>query len=158
MLYVSCCCGSVAQSCLILCDPMDCSTLGSLSITISKSLLKLMSIESMMPSNHLIFCHPLLLLQSFPASRFFQMSPFIKIKINFKKIIHEKQNYKSTKNIWEYLYNFGLGTASLAQKPKRKLIIWLQKVKTIFTCKYIKAEFSNILKLIVEMVAQLWIH
>ena len=36
----------------------------SLSITSSQSLLKLLSIESMMPSNHLIFCHPLLLLPS----------------------------------------------------------------------------------------------
>ena len=36
----------------------------SLSITNSRSLLKLMSIESMMPSNHLILCHPLLLLPS----------------------------------------------------------------------------------------------
>ena len=36
----------------------------SLSFTISQSLLKLMSIESMMPSNHLILCCPLLLLPS----------------------------------------------------------------------------------------------
>ena len=49
----------------------------SLSFTISQSLLKLRSIVSVMPSNHLIFCHPLLLLpQSFPASRSFQMSQF----------------------------------------------------------------------------------
>ena len=47
-----------------LCDPMDCSMLGFLSITSSWSLLKLMSIESVMPSNHLILCHPLLLLPS----------------------------------------------------------------------------------------------
>ena len=40
---------------------MDCSTPPSLSITNSWSLLKLMSIESVMPSNHLILCHPLLL-------------------------------------------------------------------------------------------------
>ena len=40
----------------------------SLSITSSWSLLKLMSIESVMPSNHLIFCHPLLLLPSIFAS------------------------------------------------------------------------------------------
>ena len=41
----------------------------------SWSLLKLMSIESVMPSNHLILCHPLLFLpQSFPASGSFQMS------------------------------------------------------------------------------------
>ena len=36
----------------------------SLSFTVSQSLLKFMSIESMMPFNHLIFCHPLLLLPS----------------------------------------------------------------------------------------------
>ena len=47
----------------------------SLSITNSQSLLKLMSIESVMPSNHLILCHPLSsCLQSFPASQSFQMS------------------------------------------------------------------------------------
>ena len=40
----------------------------SLSFTISESLLKLMSIESVMPSNHLIFCHSLLLLPSIFAS------------------------------------------------------------------------------------------
>ena len=44
----------------------------SLSITSSQSLLKLMSIESVMPSNHLILCHPLLLLPSiFPSIRVF---------------------------------------------------------------------------------------
>ena len=44
----------------------------SLSITNSRSLLKLMSIESMMPSNHLILCHPLLFLPSiFPSIRGF---------------------------------------------------------------------------------------
>ena len=47
----------------------------SLSITNSWSLPKLMSIESVMPPNHLILCHPLLLCpQSFPASGSFQMS------------------------------------------------------------------------------------
>ena len=44
----------------------------SLSITNSQNLLKLMSIESVMPSNHLILCHPLLLLPSiFPSIRVF---------------------------------------------------------------------------------------
>ena len=44
----------------------------SLSITNSRSLLKLMSIESVMPSNHLILCHPLLLLPSiFPSIKVF---------------------------------------------------------------------------------------
>ena len=46
----------------------------SLSFTISRSLLKLMSIESVMPSNHLILCRPLLLLPSiFPSIRVFSM-------------------------------------------------------------------------------------
>ena len=47
-----------------LCDPMDCSMQASLSITNSQSLFKLMSIESVMPSNHLFLCRPLLLLPS----------------------------------------------------------------------------------------------
>ena len=62
---------SVAQSCPTLCDPMDHSQ-ASLSITNSWSLSKLMSIESVMPSNHLILCYPLLLLPSiFPSIRVF---------------------------------------------------------------------------------------
>ena len=60
---------SVTQLCLTFCDPMDYST----SITNSQSLLKLMSIESVMPSHHLILCHPLLLRPSiFPSIRVFQ--------------------------------------------------------------------------------------
>ena len=47
----------------------------SLSFPISQSLLKLMSVESVMPSNHLILCHPLLLLPSiFPSIRDFSVS------------------------------------------------------------------------------------
>ena len=52
---------SVTQLCPILCNPMDCSTPGSWSITNSQGILKLMSIESVMPSNQLILCHPLFL-------------------------------------------------------------------------------------------------
>ena len=59
---------SVAQSCPTLCNPMNRSTPGSLSITSSRSSLKLMSIESVMPSSHLILCHPLLLLPAIPPS------------------------------------------------------------------------------------------
>ena len=59
---------SVAQSCLTLCDPTNRSTLASLSITKSQSLPKLMPIELVMPSSHLILCHPLLLLPPIPPS------------------------------------------------------------------------------------------
>ena len=59
---------SVTQSCLTLCDPRNRSTPGLLSITNSRSLLKLMPIKSVMPSSHLILCHPLLLLPPIPPS------------------------------------------------------------------------------------------
>ena len=53
----------------------------SLSITNSWSLLKLMSIESVMPANHLILCHPLLLLLSiFPIIRVFSSESALHIK------------------------------------------------------------------------------
>ena len=53
----------------------------SLSITNSRSLFKLMSIESVMPSNHLILCHPLLLLPSiFPSIRFFSRESVLHIR------------------------------------------------------------------------------
>ena len=52
--------------------PWTAASQASLSFTISRSLLKLMSIESVKPSNHLILCHPLLLLTSiFPSIRVF---------------------------------------------------------------------------------------
>ena len=59
---------SVVQSCPTLCDPMNCSMPGLQSITSSRSSLKLMSIESVMPSSHLILCHSLLLLPPIPPS------------------------------------------------------------------------------------------
>ena len=63
-LFLTNCCCLVAQSCLTLCDPWTAACQASLSFTISWSLLKLMSIELIMPSNHLILCYPLLLLPS----------------------------------------------------------------------------------------------
>ena len=67
-----CCCCSVAQPCPTLCDPMDCNRPGFPVLHLSWSLLKLMSMESVMLSNHLILCCPLLLLPStFPSIRVF---------------------------------------------------------------------------------------
>ena len=59
---------SVAQSCLTLCDPMNCSTPGLPVHHQLPSSLKLMSMESVMPSSHLILCHSLLLLPPTPLS------------------------------------------------------------------------------------------
>ena len=61
---------SVSHLGLTLCNPTDCSSPGF--STNSQSLLKLIYIESVMPCNHLILCHPLLLLPSiFPNIRVF---------------------------------------------------------------------------------------
>ena len=59
---------SVAKSCSSLCDPMTAAHQASLSITSSRNSLKLMSIELVMSSNHLILCHPILLLPSIFSS------------------------------------------------------------------------------------------
>ena len=72
---------SVAQSCPALFDPMDSARQASLSITNPWSLLKLMPIKSVMPSNHLILCCPLLLLLSiFPASGSFSNESVFRIR------------------------------------------------------------------------------
>ena len=65
-----CCCCSVTQLCLTLRDPMDAHQ-ASLSFTTSQSLLKLMSIKSVIPSSHLVLWHPLLLPSIFPSIRVF---------------------------------------------------------------------------------------
>ena len=72
---------SVAQSCLIFVTPWTPTCQGSLSITNSQRLLKLMSIQLVMSSNHLILCHPLLLLPSiFPSLRVFSIESVLQIR------------------------------------------------------------------------------
>ena len=71
---------SVIQLCPTLCNPMDYSMPG-LSITNSQNLLKLMSIKSVMLSNHLVLCHPLLLPPSvFPSIRVFSNESVLHIR------------------------------------------------------------------------------
>ena len=62
---------SVDQSHATLCAPWTAARQASLSITNSQSILKLMFIELMMPSNHFILCHPLLQPSIFPSIRVF---------------------------------------------------------------------------------------
>ena len=72
---------SVAQSCPTLWDPWITAHQASQSITNSRSLLKLIFIESVMPSNHLILCHPLLLLPSIiPSIRVFSNESALRIR------------------------------------------------------------------------------
>ena len=64
LLYVCLCYCSATQLCPTLCDSTDCRTPGFLVLHHLWSLLKLMCIKSVMPSNHLILFHPLFLLPS----------------------------------------------------------------------------------------------
>ena len=70
-------------SCSVMSDsatPWTAACQASLSTTISQSLLKLMPIESVMPSNHLIFCRPLLPPSVFPSIRFFSKESVLHIR------------------------------------------------------------------------------
>ena len=72
---------SVTQSCPTLCNLMDCSMPGFLDYHQLPDLLKLMSMELVMPSNHLILCCPLLLLPSiFPSISIFSKKSVLHIR------------------------------------------------------------------------------
>ena len=71
---------SVVQWCPTLCDPMDCSTPGFTVHQNSRSLLRLKSIELVMPSNHLILCCSLLLLSVFPSFTVFSNESVLRIR------------------------------------------------------------------------------
>ena len=72
---------SVTQSSLTLCDPMDYSMSGFLVLHCLLSLLKFMAVESVMPSNHLILCCPILFLPSIsPSLRGFSNESALRIR------------------------------------------------------------------------------
>ena len=71
----------VTELCPTFCDPMDCNMPEFLFITNSWNLLKVMYIEAVVPSNHLILCFPLLLKPSiFPSIRVFSNESVLRIR------------------------------------------------------------------------------
>ena len=131
--YCCCCyCHSLTKSCPTLHDPMDCSTPASLSFTISQSLLKLMSIESMMPSNYLILCSLLLLLPSiFPSIRPFSNESALAIRwpkyCSFSFSINSSDEYSgliSFRIDWFDLLAVQGTLKSLLQHYNSKASIW----------------------------------
>ena len=81
------CCCSVTKSCPTLWNPKTAARQAYLAFTVSRSLLKLMSIESVMPSSHLILCHLLLLLPS--------IFPFIRVLSNELALCIRRPKYWS---------------------------------------------------------------
>ena len=104
---------SVAQSCLTFCHPLNRSKLGLPVITNSRSPPKVVSIESVMPSSHLILCRPLLLLLSiFPSIKVF--------------------SYESTLHIrWPKYWSFSFNISPSSEHPGLGL---LQDGLTGWTC------------------------
>ena len=95
--------------------PWTAARQASLSFTISQSLLKLMSIESAMPSNHLILCRPLLLLPSvFPSVRVFSTLEYYTAITN-----NERMPSAAT---WTYLESFTL--SQILKIPYNLTYIW----------------------------------
>ena len=105
----------------------------SLSITGSQSLLTLMCIESLMPSNHLILCHPLLsCLQSFPASGSFPTSqPFVSLGVQFSCSYSRKDQPSKCSALYYSLSN-GLNLESNCRN--HKCLSVLCKVQAYFVC------------------------
>ena len=107
MLLFSCIC--------LLMTPWTAACRASLSFTIFQSLLKLMSIESVMPTNHLIFCHLLLLLPSiFPSIKVFSNESVLCIR--WPKYWHFSFSVRPSNNIEDWFPLGSTGLISLQSK------------------------------------------
>ena len=108
--------------------PWTAARQASLPFTISQSLLKLMSKESVMPSNHLLFCHPLLLLPSvFPSIRVFSSESALLIR--WPKYWSFSYNI-SPSNEHPGLISFRMDWLDfLAIQGTLKIILWDQDLK-----------------------------
>ena len=113
---------SVSQLCLTLCNPMDCSMPGFLSITNSWSLLKLTSIPSVMPYNNLILSNLLLFLPSvFPTIMVFSNESALRIQVT--KVLELQLQHQSS-NEYSGLISFRIDWFDLlaAQGPLKSLL------------------------------------
>ena len=114
--------------------PWTAACQASLSITNSQSLLKLMSIELVMPSNHLILCHPLLFLHSvFPSIRVFSSESALHIRYpkywSFSFSISPSNEYSgliSFRIDWLYLLAIHRTLKSLLQHHSSKASVLQQ--------------------------------
>ena len=79
-VFILKCSVQFSQSCSIFVTPWTAARQASFFITNSRSILKLMSIETVMPSNHLIPCHPLLPPLIFPSFRFFSNESLLRMR------------------------------------------------------------------------------
>ena len=121
-----------------LCDPMDCSTSGFL---VSQSLFKLMSIESMMPSNNLMLCRPLLFLPP--------ILPSIRVFSNESALCIRKPKYWSfsisLSNEYSGLITFRIDCFDLAVHGTLRSLLQLHSLKAVLQRSAEMATHSSIL-------------
>ena len=124
---------SVAQSCLTLCDPMDCSTPGLLVHHQLPKLAQTHVHRVVMPSNHLILCRPLLLRPSiFPSIRVFSNESVLRTTWpkywGFSFSISPSSEYSgqiSSRMDWLYLLTVqGILKSRLQHHSLKALILW----------------------------------
>ena len=96
-VHFSCSVLSQVEKCSLFVTPWTAARQASLSITISRSLLKLMSVKSVMPSNHLILCCPLLLPSICPSIRVFSN----------KSVLHIRWP-----KYWSFSFSFSIGPSN----------------------------------------------
>jgi len=119
---------SISKSCPTLCKPIDNSTPG-FPLTISGSLLKLMSIELVMPSNHLTLCNPLFLLPSVvPSIRVFSSESALHIR--WQKYWSFSFNI-SLSNEHSGLISFRIGLFDLAVQETLKSLLQHHSSKAV---------------------------
>ena len=124
-------CCSVTQSCLTLWDPMDWSTLGSPVLHHLLEFTQFMSNESVMPSNHLILCHPLLLPPSiFPSVRVFSNELALHIR-------------------WQKYWNFSIS-------PSNEYSNWFPLELTGLVSFVVQGTFKSLLQHHSSKVSVLW--
>ena len=124
----------MAQLCPALCNPMDCSMSGLPVLHQLPELAQLMSIESVMPSNHLVLCHSLVFLPSiFPSIMIFSNESVLRIRwpkywsFSFSTSpSHEYSGLISFRIDWIDLLEVQGTLSSKAQFISKASILWCQ--------------------------------
>ena len=140
------------KQCLTLCNSMDYSTPGFPVLPISWSLLKLMSIELVMPSNQLILCCPLLLMPSiFPSIRVFSNELSLHIRQptywSFSFSISPSSEYSGSLSFWVNWFDLLAvqGTQESSQHHNlRTSVLWYSSFFTVQLSHYLVSRNSSI--------------
>ena len=115
---------SVAQLCPTLFDPWTAASQASLSITNSQSSPKPVSIELMMPSNHIILCRPLLLLPSiFPSIRVFSNESALRIRCPKYHFMANRWGDSGNSDILHFLVSKITADGDCSHEIKRRLLL-----------------------------------